>query len=213
MCETASLGVWVDAGSRHERTAQHGVAHMLEHMAFKGTERRSARAIAEEIEAVGGYLNAYTSREHTAYYARVLKEDLGLGLDLLADILQHSIFEPGELERERGVIVQEIGQVLDTPEDIIFDYLQEAAFPDQPIGRAILGTVETVKSFGRASLMGYMAEHYHGPRMVLVGGGRGRSRRHPAPRARSLLGAAALDPAARAAGALSGRRVPQEEEA
>ncbi len=169
--ETASLGIWVDAGSRHERAEQNGVAHMLEHMAFKGTERRSARAIAEEIEAVGGYLNAYTSREHTAYYARVLKEDIGLGLDILADILQHSSFEASELERERGVIVQEIGQTLDTPEDIVFDYLQEVAFPDQPMGRAILGTVERVKSFDRAKLLSYMAEHYHGPRMVLAAAG------------------------------------------
>jgi len=144
---------------------------MLEHMAFKGTERRSAREIAEEIEAVGGYLNAYTSREHTAYYARVLKEDIGLGLDILADILQHSTFEASELERERGVIVQEIGQAQDTPEDIIFDYLQEVAFPDQPMGRAILGTVERVKSFDRETLMCYMAEHYHGPRMVLAAAG------------------------------------------
>lgn len=169
--ETASLGVWVDAGSRHEKAEQNGVAHMLEHMAFKGTEQRSAREIAEEIEAVGGYLNAYTSREHTAYYARVLKEDIGLGLGLLSDILQHSIFEPGELERECGVIVQEIGQALDTPEDIVFDYLQTVAFPDQPMGRAILGTVEAVKSFNRASLLSYMAEHYHGPRMVLAAAG------------------------------------------
>lgn len=166
--ETASLGIWVDAGARHERPEQNGVAHMLEHMAFKGTERRSARAIAEEIEAVGGYLNAYTSREHTAYYARVLKEDIGLGLDILSDILQHSTFEASELERERGVVVQEIGQTLDTPEDIVFDYLQDVAFPDQPMGRAILGTVERVKSFNRTTLLSYMAEHYHGPRMVLA---------------------------------------------
>lgn len=169
--ETASLGVWVDAGSRHEREEQNGIAHMLEHMAFKGTERRSARQIAEEIEAVGGYLNAYTSREHTAYYARVLKEDIGLGLDILADILQHSTFDPAELERERGVIVQEIGQAQDTPEDIIFDYLQSVAFPDQPIGRAILGTVERVNGFDRAALLSYMGEHYHGPRMVLAAAG------------------------------------------
>jgi predicted Zn-dependent peptidase len=169
--KTASLGVWVDAGSRHEKEQQNGIAHMLEHMAFKGTERRSARQIAEEIEAVGGYLNAYTSREHTAYYARVLREDIGLALDILADILQHSSFEPSELERERGVIVQEIGQSQDTPEDIVFDYLQEVAFPGQPMGRAILGTVDRVKSFGREMLLGYMAEHYHGPRMVLAAAG------------------------------------------
>src|SRR5207237_1605964 len=112
--ETVSLGIWVDVGTRHEPAAVNGVAHLLEHMAFKGTERRSALAIAEEIEAVGGHLNAYTSREHTAYYAKVLKEDLSLGLDILADILQNSTFEPEELERERTVILQEIGQANDT---------------------------------------------------------------------------------------------------
>src|SRR5580658_7900389 len=142
---TVSLGLWVDVGTRHEPAALNGVAHFLEHMAFKGTERRSALAIAEEIEAVGGHLNAYTSRESTAYYAKVLKEDVGLALDILADILQHSTFEPAELERERAVILQEIGQANDTPDDIIFDYFQECAYPDQPMGRPTLGHPDIVK--------------------------------------------------------------------
>ena len=170
--ETASIGVWVDAGTRHETPEVNGVAHFLEHMAFKGTERRSARDIAEEIEAVGGHLNAHTSREHTAYYARVLKDDVALAVDLLADILQHSVFDEAEFERERDVVVQEINQAHDTPDDIVFDRLQEAAFPDQAVGRPILGTVKLVESFGRATLVDYMAQHYRAPRMVLAAAGR-----------------------------------------
>src|SRR5215472_15462873 len=142
--ETVSLGVWVDVGTRHEPAAINGVAHLLEHMAFKGTERRSALAIAEEIEAVGGHLNAYTSRESTAYYAKMLKEDVPLALDILSDILQNSTFEPEEIERERAVILQEIGQANDTPDDIVFDYFQECAYPGQAMGRPVLGTPEII---------------------------------------------------------------------
>ncbi|MBV8506962.1 MAG: insulinase family protein, partial [Alphaproteobacteria bacterium] len=136
--DTVSLGIWIDIGTRHEPAAINGAAHFLEHMAFKGTERRSARDIAEEIEAVGGHLNAYTSRESTAYYAKVLKEDVPLALDILADILQNSTFDPEELERERTVILQEIGQANDTPDDIIFDHFQECAYPEQAMGRPVL---------------------------------------------------------------------------
>src|SRR6201996_804877 len=118
--ESAAMGVWVGTGSRNERPDQMGISHMLEHMAFKGTARRSARQIAEEIEAVGGYLNAYTSREQTAFHARVLKADVGLGLDLLSDILTNPAFLDEEVERERQVVLQEIGQAADTPDDIIF---------------------------------------------------------------------------------------------
>ncbi len=170
--QTASVGVWVDAGARHERPEVNGVAHMLEHMAFKGTRRRSARVIAEEIENVGGQLNAYTSRENTAYYARVLADDLPLAADILADILQHSTFEPDELERERGVILQEIGQVMDTPDDLIFDLFQETAFPDQSLGRSILGPAAIVGAMSRDQLTGYMAEHYAPGRMVLAAAGK-----------------------------------------
>src|ERR1700732_3919156 len=150
--DTVSLGIWIDVGTRHEPAEINGVAHMLEHMAFKGTERRSALAIAEEIEAVGGHLNAYTSREHTAYYAKVLKEDVGLAVDILADILQHSVFDPAELERERTVILQEIGQANDTPDDIIFDLFQERAFPDQAMGRPVLGRPEIIQSIRREAV-------------------------------------------------------------
>src|ERR1700704_4195449 len=127
--ETASLGVWVGAGSRDERSDEHGISHLLEHMAFKGTARRNARQIAEEIEAVGGDLNAATSVETTAYYARVLKADVPLALDVLSDILSDPAFDPSELAREKNVIVQEIGAVEDMPDDLIFEYLQETAFP------------------------------------------------------------------------------------
>src|SRR5271170_5447229 len=170
--DTVSLGIWVDVGTRHEPAEINGVAHFLEHMAFKGTERRSALAIAEEIEAVGGHLNAYTSRESTAFYARVLKEDTPLALDILADILQHSTFEPGELERERTVILQEIGQANDTPDDIVFDYFQECAFPDQAMGRPVLGRAEIIRGLDRDTVAGYMRRHYGADGMVLVAAGR-----------------------------------------
>ncbi|NBT32982.1 MAG: insulinase family protein, partial [Rhodobacteraceae bacterium] len=150
--KSASVGVWVMAGGRHERAEQNGIAHFLEHMAFKGTARRTALQIAEQIEDVGGYINAYTSRETTAYYARVLEEDVPLGLDLIADILVNPLFDPAEIEVERGVILQEIGQAHDTPDDIVFDWLQEAAYPDQPIGRTILGPAERVAAFQRSDL-------------------------------------------------------------
>jgi len=169
--ETATIGVWTDVGSRHEKPNQNGLSHMLEHMAFKGTEKRTARDIAEAIENVGGYLNAYTSREHTTYYARLLKEDVSLGLDVLADILQNSVFDGQELERERGVVIQEIGQANDTPDDIVFDYFQEAAYPDQSVGRPILGTTDLVNSFNRAELAGYMSDHYKAEQMVVVASG------------------------------------------
>jgi predicted Zn-dependent peptidase len=170
--ETASIGVWVDVGARDEAPEINGVSHMLEHMAFKGTERRSAQEIAEEIEAVGGHLNAYTSREQTAYYVKVMKEDIPLAVDILADILQHSIFDPEELGREQQVILQEIAQAHDTPDDIIFDYFQEIAYPGQPMGRSILGPPEVVESFGREALAGYMAAHYAAARMVAVAAGK-----------------------------------------
>ena len=169
--ETVSIGVWVDVGTRHEPAAINGVAHLLEHMAFKGTTRRSALDIAAEIEAVGGHVNAYTSREHTAYYAKVLKADVGLAVDILADILQHSTFDAGELERERTVILQEIGQAQDTPDDIIFDLFQERAFPAQPMGQPVLGRAEIIKAMNRDAVAGYQKRTYAAPGMTLVAAG------------------------------------------
>ena len=170
--ETVSLGAWVGVGTRHEPAEINGVAHLLEHMAFKGTERRSARDIAEEIEAVGGHLNAYTSRESTAYYAKVLAEDAPLAVDIIADILQHPTFDEEELVRERAVVLQEIGQALDTPDDSIFDRFQETAYPGQAIGRPVLGTSEIVAAIDRATLQGYMNRHYGTDSMVLAAAGK-----------------------------------------
>src|SRR5712671_8195192 len=169
--DTVSLGIWIDVGTRHEPAEINGVAHFLEHMAFKGTARRSALAIAEEIEAVGGHLNAYTSRESTAYYAKGLKEDLPLALDILSDILQYSTFDCEEIERERAVILQEIGQANDTPDDIIFDYFQERAFPDQAMGRPVLGRPEIIRGLGREAVIAYLRDHYGAARMVLSASG------------------------------------------
>ena len=169
--KSASLGVWVDAGCRHERVEQNGIAHFLEHMAFKGTKTRSALDIAEAIENVGGYINAYTSREMTAYYVRVLEDHVSLAFDVISDIVLNSIFDPRELEIERGVILQEIGQSLDTPDDVIFDWLQEVSFPDQAMGRPILGPPERVRAFDKSDLDGFVAEHYGPEQMILAAAG------------------------------------------
>ena len=170
--ESAALGVWVKAGSRNETADEHGIAHLLEHMAFKGTKRRSALQIAEEIENVGGELNAATSIETTAYYARVLKPEVSHATDILYDILANSSFEEDELQREKHVILQEIGATLDSPDDLVFDQFQSTAFgSDQPIGRPILGTPETVNSFSTQQIRNYLDAHYHGPNMVLAAAG------------------------------------------
>ncbi|MCZ7596188.1 MAG: insulinase family protein [Hyphomicrobium sp.] len=150
--ETVSLGLWVGTGARHETEREHGISHFLEHMAFKGTRRRSAQQIAEEIEAVGGELNAATSMETTAYFARVLKGDEKVALGLIADILQNSAFGRPELEGERQVILQEIAATRDSPDDIGYDLLHDAAFPQQPVGRPILGTPISVGSFTAGDL-------------------------------------------------------------
>ena len=169
--ETVSLGVWVNAGARNETAEINGVSHLLEHMAFKGTARRSALDIAVEIENVGGHLNAYTSRESTVYYATVLKENADLALDIVSDILMNSTFADDELARERTVVLQEIGQANDTPDDIIFDTFQETAYPDQPLGRAILGTTDIVSRMPRETLKGYIDAQYGSDRMILSAAG------------------------------------------
>ncbi|HWY64816.1 MAG TPA: pitrilysin family protein [Rhizomicrobium sp.] len=169
--ESAAVGVWVNTGSRNEDPSQMGVSHMLEHMAFKGTATRSARAIAEEIEAVGGVLNAYTSREQTAFHARILKDDVALALDIIGDILANPTFEQSELERERQVVLQELGQARDTPDDIVFDHLQSAIFKDQPLGWPILGEEATVTGFSREILNAYMASQYRLEGMTLIASG------------------------------------------
>jgi predicted Zn-dependent peptidase len=169
--ESAALGVWVNVGSRSERDGEHGISHLLEHMAFKGTRTRSALKIAEEIEAVGGEVNAATGLESTSYYARVLKNDVPLAFDILSDILRNSTFDPTELAREQHVIVQEIGAVLDTPDDHVFDLFNDGAYPNQPVGRTILGTPQTVRSIAAPMLQDFMDRHYRGPAMIIGAAG------------------------------------------
>jgi len=169
--KSASLGIWISAGGRHERLEQNGIAHFLEHMAFKGTKTKSALEIAEAIENVGGYINAYTSRETTAYFVRVLNDDVEMAANILSDILRNSVFEQRELDVERGVILQEIGQTLDTPDDIVFDWLQETAYPEQSLGRSILGPSENISRFSREDLSTFVNEHYSPDRMILSAAG------------------------------------------
>ena len=169
--ETASVGIWVGVGTRHEDADVNGVSHLLEHMAFKGTKRRSALDIAEEIEAVGGHLNAYTSRENTAYFAKILKDDLALAVDVIADIIQNSTMDEKELDRERDVIIQEIGQADDTPDDIIFDRFQETAFPDQALGRPVLGIADRIRTMERQTVVDYLRRQYSAPHMILAAAG------------------------------------------
>lgn len=169
--ESTALGVWVGTGSRSESDSEHGLSHLLEHMAFKGTRTRSAIDIAEQIEAVGGEVNAATSVETTSYHARILKDDAPLAVDILSDILRNSVFDPAELEREQHVIVQEIGAAYDTPDERVYDLFTDAAYPGQPIGRNILGTAQTVQSVASPMLDHYLGEHYRGPSMVLAAAG------------------------------------------
>ncbi|SIP97119.1 Predicted Zn-dependent peptidase [Rhizobium sp. RU35A] len=169
--ESVALGVWIKSGSRNETVDEHGIAHLLEHMAFKGTARRSARDIAEEIENVGGELNAATSTETTSYYARVLKDHVPLAIDILADILTESAFDEEELQREKHVILQEIGAANDTPDDLVFDRFSETAYRGQTIGRPILGTPETVQSFTPDQIRGYLSRNYTTDRMFVVAAG------------------------------------------
>ena len=169
--ESAALGVWVRAGGRDELAGEHGIAHLIEHMAFKGTKRRTARQVVEAIEDVGGYLNAGTGSENTSYYARVLKDDVSLALDVLADILTEPLIDAEELIREQNVVVQEIGAALDAPDQLVWDHLLNAIYPDQPLGRNILGTPQTVTAFRPDDLRGYLARTYRAPRMVVAAAG------------------------------------------
>lgn len=169
--ESVALGVWVKTGSRNEKPEEHGMAHLLEHMAFKGTHRRTARQIAEEIENVGGDINAATSVETTSYFVRVLKDDVTLGIDILSDILLNSRHDPDELEREKHVVLQEIGAASDTPDDVVFDRFAETAFRHQPLGRPILGTRDTVMSFSAEQLHAFVAREYCGERLVIAAAG------------------------------------------
>ncbi|MBT8472121.1 MAG: insulinase family protein, partial [Marinicaulis sp.] len=166
--ETVALGVWSHAGSVNEQEAEHGIAHLLEHMAFKGTTTRSARDIAEEIEGVGGYLNAATSHQRTGYYVRLLKDDIVLGLDILSDILLCPTIANEELEKEKEVVVQEIGEAADTPDDVVFEMLQAASWNKHPLARPILGTPDSVRAQTPSSLREFMSRWYHPENMVVA---------------------------------------------
>jgi predicted Zn-dependent peptidase len=165
--EAVTVELWTGVGSRYEKPEQNGISHFLEHMAFKGTKTRNAKQIAEDFDNIGGHLNAHTSRENTVYYAKVLKNDFNKGASLLADIIQNSIFDQKELELERNVVLQEIAMTNDTPDDIIFDNFQEAAFANQPIGRPILGPASIVRNFSRDDLNSYVGEHYTASNMIV----------------------------------------------
>ncbi len=170
--ETISVGAWIETGSRYESPKINGISHLLEHMVFKGTRKRDARAIAEDIEAVGGHLNAHTSREYTAFYAKVLKEDARLAVDIISDMVQNATLDPDELDRERTVVMQEIMQSLDTPDDVVFDRFQETAFPDQSLGRSVLGAAELIRDMPREQLCQYMGDRYQAKHMVIAAAGR-----------------------------------------
>lgn len=169
--QSVSVGVFVGAGARHENTQNNGVAHFLEHMAFKGTERRSALDIAKETENVGAFMNAYTSRESTVYYLKVMKENTELAVDILGDILLNSTFVQEEMERERGVILQEFGMMQDTPDDMVFEHLQKTFYPDQPIGRHILGTKDTITNMSRDDLQQFINANYTSKNMIIAASG------------------------------------------
>ena len=168
---TVALGVWVSVGTRHEDLSVNGVAHMVEHMLFKGTPTRTSQQIAEQVEDVGGQMNAYTSREMTSYHIHLLKDDVRLGLDILSDIVQRPTMPEEEVERERHVILQEIGMTHDTPDDIIFDEYQEVAFPEQGLGAPILGRPEIINAMGRQSLMDYVSQFYSPDRIIVSAAG------------------------------------------
>ncbi|KAK5802204.1 probable mitochondrial-processing peptidase subunit beta, mitochondrial [Gossypium arboreum] len=168
---TATVGVWIDAGSRFETEETNGTAHFLEHMIFKGTEKRSARELEEEIENMGGHLNAYTSREQTTYYAKVMDKDVFKALDILADILQNSKFEEHRISRERDVILREMEEVEGQTEEVIFDHLHSTAFQYTPLGRTILGPADNIRTITKEHLQNYIQTHYTAPRMVIAASG------------------------------------------
>lgn len=169
--ETATVGVWIDAGSRYENEKNNGVAHFLEHMAFKGTSNKKQQTLEAEIENMGGHLNAYTSREQTVYYAKVFKDDIPKAMDILSDILLNATFDPKAIDRERDVILREMEEVEKQQEEVIMDKLHETAFQGTGLGRTILGPKENINSISRADLTAYIQEHYTAPRIVVAGAG------------------------------------------
>jgi predicted Zn-dependent peptidase len=168
---SAAVGFWFESGSRDETPAENGISHFLEHMLFKGTKKRSALKIAREIEQVGGHLNAFTSKELTAYHASLLDEFLPLAVDTLADMASHSLFADKMIEREQGVVVEEIAGYEDTPEDVVHENFSRLLYGDHPLGRPILGTRETVSSFNHDTLVNYWSKRYQPKRLVVSAAG------------------------------------------
>jgi len=168
---SVTVGIWVENGSRYERRDQAGISHYLEHLFFKGTERRTAAQIAEEIDAVGGVLNAFTGKEYTCYYAKVLAEHLPVAEDLLADIFRHSRFDADEIERERTVVLQEISQVEDTPDDYVHDLFNLRFWPEHPLSFPVCGRTETVGAFQRPAFVEFIAERYAPDRVIVAAAG------------------------------------------
>lgn len=169
--ETATVGVWIDAGSRYETAQNNGVAHFLEHLAFKGTQKRTQQQLEVEIENMGGHLNAYTSREQTVYFAKVFKNDVGKAVEILSDILLNSKLDPAAIEREREVILREMSEVNKEQEELVLDHLHATAFQGTGLGRTILGPEENIRSLKQADLVNYIQQHYTAPRMVIAGAG------------------------------------------
>merc|ERR1719357_1483642 len=168
---TATVGLWIDTGSRYETAANNGVAHFLEHMAFKGTHNRSQLQLELEIENMGAHLNAYTSREQTVYYAKCFEKDLPKAVDILADITQNSLLGDQEIERERGVILREMQEIETNLQEVVFDHLHATAYQGTPLGRTILGPTQNIKSLSRRDLSDFIKTHYQGSRMVLAAAG------------------------------------------
>lgn len=162
-----SMGFWVGVGSRYETEEQWGITHFIEHMLFKGTERRTAEQISGEVDAVGGQLNAFTSKENTCYYIKTLTEDFPLAMDVLSDMFLHSKFDNGEIDKEREVIIEEIKMYEDTPDDQVHDLLSADLWPNHPLGRAILGTEESISVFDHDMLKAYMEQYYTGSNIVV----------------------------------------------
>ncbi len=168
---SVTVGLWVENGSRYEQRQQAGISHYLEHLFFKGTERRTAAQIAEEFDAIGGVLNAFTGKEYTCYFGKVLSEHLPIAEDILADIFLHSRFDPAEIDRERSVVLQEISQVEDTPDDYVHDLFNLRFWPEHPLSFPVCGRVETVQSFGKKEFLDFIAARYRPDRIIIAAAG------------------------------------------
>ncbi|HSV75384.1 MAG TPA: pitrilysin family protein [Chthonomonadales bacterium] len=169
--QSVSVGLWVGAGSRDEPASVRGISHFIEHMLFKGTERRSPRDIASEIESRGGSMNAFTDKEFTCFYARTLADDVGVAIDVLADMLRHSSLDPDELARERNVVLEEIKRYRDTPEELIHDVFTETLWRTHPLGRSVIGSARTVGALDREAVAAHLSAHYTPDRIVLAAAG------------------------------------------